>query len=27
LELPAETNYLIEELGNAITFGGDRILV
>ena len=27
LELPAETNYLIDELGNSITFGGDRILV
>ena len=27
LELPPETNYLIDELGYAITFGGDRILV
>lgn len=27
LELPAETNYLIENMGDAITFGGDRILV
>ena len=27
LELPAETNYLIENSGDAITFGGDRILV
>lgn len=27
LELPAETNYLIDQAGNAITFGGDRILV
>lgn len=27
LELPAETNYLIDQVGNAITFGGDRILV
>lgn len=27
LELPPETNYLIDEVGNAITFGGDRILV
>lgn len=26
-ELPPETNYLIDENGNAITFGGDRILV
>ena len=26
-ELPPETNYLIDEQGNAITFGGDRILV
>ena len=26
-ELPPETNYLIDESGNAITFGGDRILV
>ncbi len=26
-ELPAETNYLIDQVGNAITFGGDRILV
>lgn len=26
-ELPAETNYLIDLVGNAITFGGDRILV
>lgn len=27
LELPPETNHLIDEEGNAITFGGDRILV
>jgi len=27
LELPKETNYLIDEDGNPITFGGDRILV
>lgn len=27
LELPPETNYLIDEQGDAITFGGDRILV
>lgn len=27
LELPPETNYLIDQLGDAITFGGDRILV
>lgn len=27
LSAPAETNYLIEEYGDAITFGGDRILV
>lgn len=27
LDLPAETNYLIDNLGNAILFGGDRILV
>lgn len=27
LELPPETNYLIDEMGDAITFGGDRILV
>ena len=26
-ELPAETNYLIDSLSEAITFGGDRILV
>lgn len=26
-ELPAETNYLINEAGFAITFGGDRIIV
>lgn len=26
-ELPPETNYLIDEQGDAITFGGDRILV
>ena len=25
--MPAETNYLVEEEGDAITFGGDRILV
>lgn len=27
LELPDETNYLINSAGDAITFGGDRILV
>ena len=27
LELPPETNYLIDQAGDAITFGGDRILV
>lgn len=27
LELPPETNYLIDNMGDAITFGGDRILV
>lgn len=27
LELPPETNYLIDQTGAAITFGGDRILV
>ena len=27
LELPPETNYLIDNAGEAITFGGDRILV
>lgn len=27
LELPDETNYLIDQIGDAITFGGDRILV
>lgn len=27
LELPPETNYLIDREGDAITFGGDRILV
>ena len=27
LELPPETNYLIDHVGDAITFGGDRILV
>lgn len=27
LELPTETNYLIDNAGDAITFGGDRILV
>lgn len=27
LELPPETNYLIDGVGDAITFGGDRILV
>lgn len=27
LEMPPETNYLIDQLGDAITFGGDRILV
>lgn len=26
-EIPTETNYLVEEGGDAITFGGDRILV
>lgn len=26
-EIPPETNYLIDQIGNAITFGGDRILV
>lgn len=26
-ELPPETNYLIDQVGDAITFGGDRILV
>jgi len=26
-ELPPETNYLIDQTGDAITFGGDRILV
>lgn len=26
-ELPPETNYLIDNVGNWITFGGDRILV
>ena len=26
-DLPAETNYLIDAAGDAITFGGDRILV
>lgn len=26
-ELPAETNYLIDTIGEPITFGGDRILV
>lgn len=26
-ELPPETNYLIDQIGDAITFGGDRILV
>lgn len=25
--IPAETNYLVDGAGNAITFGGDRILV
>ena len=25
--LPKETNYLVDNGGNAITFGGDRILV
>lgn len=25
--IPAETNYLVDNFGNAITFGGDRILV
>lgn len=27
LEMPPETNYLIDQAGDAITFGGDRILV
>lgn len=27
LEFPEETNYLIDQVGDAITFGGDRILV
>lgn len=27
LSAPPETNYLVEEYGDAITFGGDRILV
>ena len=27
LSMPAETNYLITEYGDAITFGGVRILV
>lgn len=27
LELPDETNYLIDQIGDAVTFGGDRILV
>lgn len=27
LSAPTETNYLVEENGDAITFGGDRILV
>ena len=27
LEMPPETNYLIDQLGDVITFGGDRILV
>ncbi len=27
LELPPETNYLIDQEGDTITFGGDRILV
>ena len=27
LELPPETNYLIDQVGDAITFGDDRILV
>ena len=26
-DIPPETNYLIDHAGNAITFGGDRILV
>ena len=26
-DIPPETNYLIDNVGNAITFGGDRILV
>jgi hypothetical protein len=25
--IPPETNYLVDQVGNAITFGGDRILV
>lgn len=27
LEMPPETNYLIDQVGDVITFGGDRILV
>lgn len=27
LEMPAETNYLIDQIGDVITFGGDRIKV
>lgn len=27
LSAPAETNYLVNEVGDSITFGGDRILV
>lgn len=27
LSAPPETNYLVDEHGDAITFGGDRILV
>ena len=26
-DLPAETRYLVDEYGDALTFGGDRILV
>ena len=27
VSIPPETNYLVTEYGDAITFGGDRILV
>ena len=26
-DIPAETWYLVDESGDAVTFGGDRILV